>query len=365
MPPDYDGTLPPVGDPPEINMPEPDAAAPATQSVAPPPTTARFIDLFATVEQLQQPPAAKVPLTTPADFPPPQVTQPLSTPPASTILTAPPTLIQAMEQKPKPVPRQARTPDPLDDPVIGGRFTVCVCLYGNYHEMHTSCLNSILSTIPASRRQIRVACNEVCNATLNYLSRLQSEQAIYKVMISPTNLKKYPAMRRMFWDDEPITDNWIVWFDDDSIANRDPAWSGKLAQAIIAAYDNGCRFFGAAHIWSFNASQREWIKSRAWYKGRPFQLKNGTEAPNGEKVIFPVGGFWAMETKAMREAGIPDEQIGNNGGDYMIAEQLWQAGYKMKNWNGQKQFIHTSSVKRRGLSEKHTGASGWVPGGNT
>jgi len=284
--------------------------------------------------------------------------------PVSPVKAAAPQLVQKFAQPTGTASKKASTKDPFDDPLIGGCVTICVLLYGDYHDLHKRCLNAIMSTVPQNRRDLRVAGNELCSQTLGYLSRLHSEQQIDHTVINSDNRKKYPAMRQLFYDPgKPIENKWIIWFDDDSIANRDAQWATKLMHTIIGVYDQGFRMFGDVHIWNFHAKQIEWIKGRPWYRDRQFQIKNGDEAPNGNKVLFPAGGFWALETQAMREAGIPDEQIGHNGGDYQIAEQLWQAGYRLKAWNRAKQFIHTSSVKRRGLHEVHTGMPGWQPGG--
>jgi GT2 family glycosyltransferase len=168
----------------------------------------------------------------------------------------------------------------------------------------------------------------------------------------------------MFHDpSNPITDKWIIWFDDDTIANRDDRWFHKLGHKIIADYPGGARMFGDLVFWTFNPTQLAWVASRPWYRGRKFQMKNQRESPNGNKVFFAAGGFWALSTDAMRAADIPDTELGHNGGDYMLGEQIWQAGFKTANWNRGKRFVFTSSVKRRGLKELHTGMPGWVPGG--
>lgn len=256
------------------------------------------------------------------------------------------------------------TPDAIyDDPIIGGQVTIGVLLYGNYPDMHRRCLNSILSTVPRSRRDLRVGCNAVCDASLTYVKRLQDEGHINVTYINE-NIKKYPAMRQMFWDPaHPITNKWIIWFDDDTIADRDPQWCSRLLQTIVMCYPQKYRMFGDIRVWTFDFYQAAWVKSRPWYRDRQFQLANGSPAANGNRVVFAAGGFWALETAVMREADIPDVQLGHNGGDYMIGEQVWQAGYSTRWWNKNKAHVHTSSVSRRGLDEVHTGKAGWKPGG--
>jgi hypothetical protein len=206
----------------------------------------------------------------------------------------------------------------------------------------------------------------VCQQTQDYLQDLLTRGLIYRVLLNHENIKKYPAMRQLFYDtDDPITDKWIIWFDDDSIADRDVHWLPKLLSVIVKFYPSKARIFGAQYFFTLSASQIAWVKSRPWYRNRPFQDTHAHPTPNGNKVAFPAGGFWALDTSVMREAGIPDEQIGHNGGDYMVGEQVWQTGYTMKEWNRNKQFIHTSSVARRGLHEPHTGTAKWQPGGTS
>jgi hypothetical protein len=120
---------------------------------------------------------------------------------------------------------------------------------------------------------------------------------------------------------------------------------------------------GASMYHGLTGQQRELAKKRPWYRGKNFQMQNGVAAPNGAGTRFVTGGFWALETDMMRKADIPDPILGHNGGDYWIGAQLFQAGGKIKNWNSSKQFIATSSVKRRGLHELHPGDPGWIPGG--
>jgi len=254
--------------------------------------------------------------------------------------------------------------DIFDNPIIGGRVTICVLLYGDYYDLHRSCINAILSSVPAARMELRVAANEPCLDTKEYLRRLHAEGKIFKVYINEENIKKYPAMRKMFQDKEnPIKDNYVMWFDDDTIADRDAQWFVKLCATINTNHENNYRYYGPRMIWNFSQPQIEWIKSRPWYRHRNFQMKNGLESPNASKVIFAPGGFFAAEMAAIRRADVPDVDIGHNGGDYMVGAQLWQNNCDLKDWNRNKTFVHTSSVPRRGLSEIHTGQKDWKPGG--
>jgi hypothetical protein len=312
---------------------------------------------------------AQVPLQLLAELPLPPGKAPVHQPAQRIAPTPPPgaTQVHPRHVTPRQVAafRPADSDDAVyDNPIIGGRATICVLMYGDYHEMHRACLGAILTTTPANRRQIRVACNAVCPDTREYLRQLREQQLLYKVIDNADNRKKYPAMRQLFYDEaDPITDKWIVWFDDDSIANRDGQWYPKLLTAISAFYDSGARLFGAYYSIMLQPSQLTWVKSRPWYRGRPFQDSRGRPSPNANRAVFAAGGFWALETALMRAANIPDPEIGHNGGDYIVGEQVWQAGYTVKDWNSRKQFIHTSSVARRGLVEHHTGTPNWRPGG--
>lgn len=251
--------------------------------------------------------------------------------------------------------------DVFDHPAIGGKFTACVLLYGSakYHQLHKQCLDSLVSTVPPGRLDLRIASNELCDESVRYVESLVDRKLATKHYRHRTNDKKYPVMREMFWDvDHPITTKWILWFDDDSIADRDRLWAQKLSQVIINGEADNKHMVGDIRIWELKPGQAEFYRSRPWFRGRKFRDKSGKESPNGNKIWFVNGGFWALSTHAMRACNIPDPWLKHNGGDYAIGEQLWQNGFGMSKWNSQKQFIHTSSVPRRGASEKHFGISG-------
>jgi hypothetical protein len=329
-----DGTLPAIGKPKELVLP--DAPVPAASPIA------RKIDLFA-------PPAEILGHPVPPVAASPDVPMQVRTFQGEQMKQQTPNIVKG---------------DPLDHEIIGGSTTICILMYGDYPDMHRACLGSILKTTSPKRRQIRIVTNELCLQTRGWLDKLQAEGQLHTLIHNADNMKKYPAMSQLFCDpNNPIETNWIVWFDDDSIANRDPDWYTSLAIKITNEYPKKARMVGDLRFWTFNPAQIAWARSRPWWRNRYLQTRQKQPAPNGQVVWFAAGGFWALETETMRQAMIPDPEIGHNGGDYMLGLQVWQQGHRTAAWNHKKQHVFTSSVGRRGTTEVHTGMPGWKPGG--
>mgnify|MGYP007071586022 CR=1 FL=1 len=240
----------------------------------------------------------------------------------------------------------------LDHPSVGGKFTIFVLFYGDYHDLHKKCLSNLLATVPFKRMDLRVGSNAVCQQTLDMIQGYVEQGIITKHYRHETNDYKYPVMREMFHDpDCPITTKWLLWFDDDSICDANSNWLNIMSIHIAQHHKgNAAHMVGASFIWSTNKRQREIMESRPWYHGRPWRNQHSDSSPNGTKIIFAAGGFWALTTEAMIAADIPDLGTGltHTGGDWQIGEQLYQAGYGLKQFNGNKQFVRTSSVPRRG-----------------
>lgn len=278
-----------------------------------------------------------------------------------------PVLARAPEGRGKTVVRIPSTPTEravvlpndmqvLDHPRIGGRFTLFVLLYGDFAQMHKNCLTAIRDTVPRDRVDLRIGSNALCAESLDFVEQLRSEGFITAHYQHTDNQKKYPVMREMFWDTaNPINTEWLIWFDDDTMCNRNPNWLPLLAKQIVDNWDSGARMVGPERIFSLSPSQIAWIKEAKWYKGKHFIASGGRTAPNGRKVRFASGSFWALHVDTMRRCDIPDIRIGHNGGDYMIGAQLHQGGYGFKAFSSQKQIVNWSAHQRRGLDEKHAG----------
>lgn len=257
----------------------------------------------------------------------------------------------------KPGTKPGQTPaysndDVVDHPTVGGKVTICMLFYGDFFDLHKKCLTSLLATVPGKRMDLRIGSNALGAKSLELIESYVQQGFITKHYRHETNDYKYPVMREMFWDDScPITTKWVLWFDDDSTCDVEPNWFNILATHIAQHHKgNAAHMVGASFVWTTNERQRAIMAGRPWFKNRPWRDSKGQGSPNGSKIVFAAGGFWAITLEALRAADIPDLGTGltHNGGDWQIGEQLYQAGYGLKQFNGQKQFVRTSSVPRRG-----------------
>jgi len=257
--------------------------------------------------------------------------------------------------QPRPVKRKLAI---MDDPIIGGKITICVLCYGPHTELAKKCLNGILATLPPERLDLRVATNQVPPATIDYLKTLP----ITKRYVNSENRHKYPVMREMFWDPQrPIETNYMIWFDDDTWIVQ-PQWIDNLCQTIVDNHHYGYRMYGNLMYHDLSIYTKgghrpdRWFRDGGWHRGRNFRARGGRrETPNGSVIDFAVGWCWAIETKAMQDANIPDPRLDHNGGDITIGEQIHQAGYAIKQWNRGKSLVACPSREsggRRGFSQR-------------
>jgi ADP-heptose:LPS heptosyltransferase len=245
-------------------------------------------------------------------------------------------------------------PKMVDAENIGGKVTFCVLMYGNFVEMHRRCLNAIRNTTTRENVELRVYCNNVSQETYQICEQMKKEGVIYKIYKSDQNKYKYPCMREMFHDDnDPITTKWVVWFDDDSMCDVDALWFDKMCSAVNSAAiaDPSFGMLGPIYHFAMQPKHAEWVKKADWYRGKQFRDRSSKQAVNGNKIFFVTGSFWAMKTEAIKKANIPDVRLTHNGGDICIGEQMWQNGYTLKNWNGDKKIVCWSSTARRGTSQ--------------
>ena len=266
------------------------------------------------------------------------------------------------DAEPKPVfaPRpEPGPPDPADvwdHPILGGKVTFCILMYGDFAEMHRRCLDSVLTTVPKERRTIFVGSNALCPASIEYVTQLVESGDVEVHFRHASNDRKYPVMREMFRSPQhPIRTEYLIWLDDDTFCDKDRLWFSKLGECIVKYHPTGDRCFGPLRFFKLTPSQQAAYRQSNWYKRRPWSGRSGQESPNETHVPFASGSFWALHTASMRQADVPDERLQHNGGDYAIGAQLWQNRFGMRGFSSNKELVQWSAVTRRGLHEKHFG----------
>jgi hypothetical protein len=237
---------------------------------------------------------------------------------------------------------------------VGGKLTGFVLFYGDFADMHARCLNAILNTTEPHEYELRVFLNATCRQTSQLVKRRHEEGKIAAVYESTENCFKYPAMRKMFHDpNKPIETDWVMWFDDDTMADVDTEWLPKLCNVIAdgVSVDPMLAMVGPKFNFKVNQKQAEWFREAEWFKGKPFRDTVGRGVPNGDRIHFITGSCWALKSALIRDACIPDTRLQHQGGDVTLGEQVYQLGGTLKNWNGDKKTVLWSSVKRRGVTQ--------------
>ena len=91
-------------------------------------------------------------------------------------------------------------------------------------------------------------------------------------------------MRKLFEHVFDAGADWVVWLDDDSYFT-DTSWLSKLGSLFR---NKEVDVVGKTYWMTYAPQQKFWIRSAYWYRGLPFDNRDGDEG-----VRFPVGGFWA------------------------------------------------------------------------
>lgn len=263
----------------------------------------------------------------------PEVTAPItveSPPEPSAAVPAPNSLLAAIRNP--HVAASPPRPAQIDHPILGGRVTVFVCCHGDYPGLVRTCLSSVADTLPGDCYDLRVIQNATSPA-VDAVVRAFAPAADYAF---PENRRKYPAMRAAFFDPaRPIRTKYVVWLDEDVRINSAATWP-VLFGKVVAHHPSGGRLFGNAFVHDplqfarrDNPDPMAWFRDADWWRGRDLPVGAGAAtAPNGTKVPFVAGWFWALCAAAIKECDVPDRRLGNNG-DMVIGAQVYQHGFKI------------------------------------
>ena len=212
--------------------------------------------------------------------------------------------------------------------------------YGDFFPLHVRLLDSLRRSLPSDAALV-FWCNQVPERTKDHIQNLGFSRL--ECIFSPENVPKYKAMRKMFL--QPIEEQWIVWFDDDSYAIN-PGWVELTGRYIESkAAENIC-YTGQKWFLHWRPGQWDFVKASKWFKGLPPCLIRGKPGVN-----FATGGYWWLRTDVLRLTGFPDERFSHRG-DLMLAEAVRQQGLPFHSFC---EGVKINDAKRRGIVEKAIG----------
>lgn len=219
--------------------------------------------------------------------------------------------------------------DVYDHPTIGGRFTIFVYATGSILNLAKRCVESIRQLTPGRRYELRILAGNAGPQIVSYLAATSCLTA----NASGRAGSKYVMMREALR--APGVDNYAIWFDIGAytVSSR---WLYSLAELIVGEHDLGARAFGSPQQAQFRLNEigkqdpREWFRNAAWWRGRDFRNLQGDSAPNGDRLHYCGGSFFALHTPTALMADIPDARINHVGGERVLGEQLHQVGATLR-----------------------------------
>ena len=236
---------------------------------------------------------------------------------------------------------------------VPSKFVTIYCLlYGDFHDLHKRLLSSLLKRVPRDVADVRIWCNTVCPATLNWLAQHAPDD--WDWIRCGTNVPKYKVMRKLFHERAVPKTPWILWLDDDTHIVADTWWEETVAHIEAKQAENIC-YVGQPWYVHYLDGQEEFIKAAKWYKGVPLEL-HFTRNPQVRKpgIGFATGSYVWLRTDVMQQLDWPDPRLVHNGGDTLLGEAIRQQGLPRHSFHF---GVKVNDGRRRGLSE--------VPAGST
>lgn len=223
-------------------------------------------------------------------------------------------------------------------------LTICVLLYGDYLPLAQRCLRSIYQAVDKSLFELRLGANAISQRTRDWIKKEILPYGNVRFYDSIENLRKYPIMRKMLYDEPAAATEWTAWFDDDSSIN-DASWLPQLDNYVRCNAAVG--MIGKQYFYHLKPGQVDWIKQAKWYTGKPMPLRKGIP-----KSDFMTGGYWLIKTEHLKTLNWPDPRLGHNSGDVNLGAACYQNNIALGQfYNG----VTISGAPRRGISEKHPG----------
>jgi hypothetical protein len=222
---------------------------------------------------------------------------------------------------------------------------ICILLYGDFPELAKRCIEGLITHTAGTSLHgcVKIGMNSVCEETRQYVFA-RAVDFDWHVVDSPENIKKYPMMRRLFYDSGTTirAKQYTIWFDDDSYV-CDSRWLSAVYVGLGKA-----DMVGSLYEKKLLSDQPRWVTAQPWYSGK--------DVSSGHVVRFCTGGWWAIKSSILDRFDWPTKELLHRGGDVMLGELCRQQNLKLLHNNS---FVkinadpagNESAAQRRGYDD--------------
>jgi hypothetical protein len=186
---------------------------------------------------------------------------------------------------------------------------VCVLFYGaddKHFNLAQRVLNAPMRKLADMGASFCFGCNAIGWQTRAFLHQ---QMAAYFprafVVDSPSNVYKYPMMRRMLHD-SGIDATFLLWFDHDSYFHDDldvSNWLSRLRSQLAF-----CDIVGSINRSPLHEEQLDWARN------------NWPATADARYISFPNPSWWAAKSGVLQEKNWPPKNLGQKDGDVLLGE---------------------------------------------
>lgn len=223
--------------------------------------------------------------------------------------------------------------------VLGGPVTVCLFLRGTETDLHHRAIDGFIKTIPPELCNLHIlASGEVPPLSRRYAADNG------KLHEGPDLWTRYQAYRYLLYEcRQEVRGRFVIWCDDDCWPIV-PEWLVMFADTVSRqpACPIGCWGQRMYHVLQLSrrTDPRLWFRQASWYQNKPFRLRSGMPAPNGDTIHYIRGRFCIFRTEAIYACQIPDARVQHWGGDIVAGEQLYQNGWEIAAFNDPPKLVY-------------------------
>jgi len=197
-------------------------------------------------------------------------------------------------------------------------ISVNALFYDTFLDLAKRCLDSLAASnysdhVQDFRVALHVPSQELQAYVLDWAAKI-AEKGTRVIVYEPEgNVFKYPTMRRMFFDEEHLLAQHVMWFDDDSYLTQ----GNTNFWADVSTRMETSNMLGQVWMLGPQGNQWDWMMTQPWFN-------KDLQKPKNFKFI--QGAWWCMQRKILDEHNWPWPELQHNGGDSTLGEMLRHQG---------------------------------------